>query len=110
LFGPDGSLYIVDRGETQMTARGPVTVSQTGAVWRIYPSNGQPMRASGPLIVQPPTPQIAGERPLDTGDMIGSYMVMAIMAAPSLVLVLGGLIVVGFVMLVAWQILRGLAH
>jgi glucose/arabinose dehydrogenase len=110
LFGPDGGLYIVDMGETQMTALGRVTVPQTGAVWRIYPSNGQPLRAGGPLIVQASTPKVAGERSLDTGDMIGNYVMMAIMAAPSFVLLLGGLIVAGFVMLVAWQILRGLAH
>lgn len=110
LFGPDGGMYIVDVGETKMTALGQVTVPLTGAVWRIYPSGGPPLRAGGPLIVQPSTPEVARERPLDASDMMSDFLVQAIMAAPSLVLILGGLIVAGFVAVVAWRILRGLAN
>lgn len=58
VFGPDGSLYVVDWGSSTLSSEGLKLVPLTGAIWRIYKSDTQQaLRPNGAFRVQPP-PQI----------------------------------------------------
>ena len=57
LFAPDGSLYVVDWGASNLGSEGLKLTPLTGAIWRIYPASGEVLRPEGAYLVEP-GPQI----------------------------------------------------
>ncbi len=53
VFGPDTSLYIVDRGASIAADRDAEPASLTGTIWRIYPEGGRALRPEGPTAAPP---------------------------------------------------------
>jgi glucose/arabinose dehydrogenase len=52
VFGPDGSLYVVDWGSSTLTADGLESSPDTGVIWRIYKDKvQQAKRPEGPIAV-----------------------------------------------------------
>jgi hypothetical protein len=103
VFGPVSGLYLVDRGIVKMTDQGPKFETGTGAVWRIYPTNGRASRAGGALVVEPPNPTLQSKNPAATRE---TALSLILSAPPLLILIPGGLTIALVLIALACQSIR----
>jgi glucose/arabinose dehydrogenase len=103
LFGPDGSLYVVDTGMGTMTAGGPVFEPGTGAIWRVSPANSRAWRAGKTLAVPASSSALPSERPLEIGAALASILENL---PPILVLIPGAITVAILLIALIWQQVR----
>ncbi len=102
LFGPDGSLYVVDAGEPT-TGLGARYKPGTGAIWRISPKTGRVWRGVGMLAI----PSDSAARQSTPHIEISAALYSALTSlSPVVVMVPGGLFVVGTIAWLAWQVVR----
>ena len=102
LFGPDSSLYVVDWGASTLNDTGLVLVPGTGVVWRIYRDGSQTaMRAGGPVVVAA-LGTAEDERIPEVPNVAETYK----MAAGTLALLIGGLVLVIGLVVFAWRKVR----
>jgi glucose/arabinose dehydrogenase len=88
LFGPDGSLYIVDWGAATLDTSGLKLVPNTGIVWRVFKEGQAPLYTSGAVTIPS-----GGNPPEKIEPMVPNVKETYRMASTTLLLVVGGLLV-----------------
>ncbi len=90
VFAPDGSLYITDWGEIQVTTKGIESEPTTGVVWRIYPDALAPARPNGPVVVSAAVQPKATREPL----VKNSVSLLGLGGVQTVLLLIGAIIVI----------------
>jgi glucose/arabinose dehydrogenase len=103
LFGPDGSMYIVDFGGATLDTRGLMLKPETGIVWRVYHDGQQPLMTSGAPIV-PPANAMADIR--QEQPMVPNVSQTYKMVSSTLAFVVGVLVVLIAAVVVLWRTMR----
>ncbi len=102
LFGPDGSLYVVDAGELT-TGRVARFTPGTGAIWRISPANSRVWLGAGMLAIPSDSATRQGTQPIEiSGDL---YSALANLP-PFIVMFPGALFIVVLIVGLVRQLVR----
>jgi hypothetical protein len=95
LFGPDSSLYVVDWGASTFDQEGLKLQPRTGVVWRVFREGQQPIRPSGPVIIQAAALPVGQQQPM-VPNVRETYQ----MAGSTLALLIAGIVIV--IALIVW--------
>ena len=102
VFGPDGSLYVVDWGASTLNDTGLILVPGTGVVWRIYRDGQQTAsRSNGPVIVTA-VGTAEDQRVPEVPNVPETYQ----MVSGTLALLIGGLLLLLVILVVVWKKVR----
>ena len=101
VFTPDSSLYIVDWGASTLDDKGLMLKPLTGIVWRVYHEGQHPIRPSGPVIVEAAALSVEQQQPM-VPNVPETYR----MAAGTLALLIGGVVIVIALIVWGWRRMR----
>jgi glucose/arabinose dehydrogenase len=98
LFGPDGSLYIVDWGAATLDTSGLKLVPRTGVIWRVFKEGQAPLYSSGAAIIPS-----GANPPEQIKPMVPNVPETYRMASGTLALLIGGVVLLVVAVVFAWK-------